>query len=144
MPRTRLFLWGVIILLSACELGGSGADAGLSWDTATAQSTAAQRFTVSYASIPAPIPLNEPFDLELTLEPAEGAALADTLVVSVDARMPEHGHGMNTTPEVSVREDGTFIVDGMQFHMPGHWELYVDVADDAGTDRATFHIVLEN
>ncbi|WP_319546338.1 hypothetical protein [Ruegeria conchae] len=41
--------------------------------------------------------------------------------------MPAHQHGMNYTPKVTALDGGTFRVDDMLFHMPGLWELQVDV-----------------
>ena len=36
--------------------------------------------------------------------------------------------------------DGSFRADGLLFHMPGTWELYVDVTRAAEMERATFVI----
>lgn len=78
---------------------------------------------------PAPIVVGRPFVLWVTLCPA-GAEL-----VRVDARMPEHRHGMNYRPSVSKASDGRWRVEGLLWHMAGHWELRLDV-DAAGTRHA--------
>ena len=39
--------------------------------------------------------------------------------------------------------DGSFQADGMLFHMPGHWELYFDIWEDVGTERAQCSIDLK-
>ena len=63
--------------------------------------------------------------------------------LSVDAAMPEHGHGMNRVPEVRHAGDGRYVVDGMLLHMPGRWEVYFDVTDGALTERAQIEVELE-
>jgi len=60
-----------------------------------------------------------------------------------DAAMPEHDHGMNTKPKVRANPDGSFTVKGMLFHMPGRWELYLDVTRAGVTERAQFEVQLE-
>lgn len=77
---------------------------------------------VEWRSEPSPIPLNEPFELEVRVlgpdgEPLEGAAL------TVDGWMPGHGHGMLRRPVSERRPDGSFRIAGMLFHMGGAWEL---------------------
>jgi hypothetical protein len=41
--------------------------------------------------------------------------------VSVDATMPEHGHGMMTSPRSSELGGGRYRAEGMKFHMHGRW-----------------------
>ncbi len=68
------------------------------------------------------IPLAQPFSLLVSVcsETAVGQ-------MRVDAIMPAHQHGMNYTPKVTALDGRTFRVDDMLFHMPGLWELQVDV-----------------
>ena len=63
--------------------------------------------------------------------------------LSVDAAMPEHGHGMNRVPRIVADEDGHFRAEGLLFHMPGKWELYFDVTRGAVTERAQTDVLLE-
>ena len=83
-------------------------------------------------------PLNDYFSLEIKNE-----AYA-TYNLKVDADMPGHGHGMITRPEVTALEPGRWQVDGMIFHMPGLWELYLIWDLDGQTDREIQEIVLED
>lgn len=131
--------------LGACAPGHDGHgshDAG-SMDLLREKETAGGTFVVRYTPSPDPIPLNEPFDLTLEVERKADGAAAEGVTVSVDARMPAHNHGMNTTPQVTEQGGGTYLVDGMLFHMPGHWELYVEVEEGGSTERATFDVMLE-
>ncbi len=70
----------------------------------------------------AEIPLAQPFSILVTIcgEAAVGA-------VRVDAIMPAHQHGLNYVPKVTVLNDRLFRVDEVLFHMPGLWELQVNV-----------------
>ena len=94
-------------------------------------------YFVTYNSEPAVIPQNEPFAVEVRVfldeahtRPAPGIELA------LDARMPQHGHGMRREPRVERLGEGHYHVDGIQFHMPGYWELYFDLTQGAVTERA--------
>lgn len=56
----------------------------------------------------------------------------DVIELDVDAIMPAHQHGLNYTPTVVDVGDGVFRVDGMVFHMPGIWEIRVDLTQETG------------
>lgn len=107
--------------------------------------TASGGFVVFYridtpASAP---PLNEMFAMDVRVEDAEGHPLEpNDIALRVDAAMPQHGHGMNTTPKTQP-DGGGFHVSGMLFHMPGDWRIYFDVTRDGTTDRATVDVTLE-
>lgn len=72
-------------------------------------------------------PLNQVFSFTVDV--------GDRKLVSVNADMPSHGHGINTQPEWNKQDDGTWQVDGMLLHMPGAWELYFDVIESDGAER---------
>ena len=41
--------------------------------------------------------------------------------------MPEHDHGLPTQPEVTMRlYNGDYLLEGVRFHMQGHWELQIE------------------
>jgi hypothetical protein len=101
-------------------------------------------YFVAYRATPHPIPLNELFEVSVWVYPAQDRSRALTDVnLHADAAMPEHDHGMNTRPKVQANPDGSFKISGMQFHMPGHWQLYLDVTRGSVTERAQFDIELE-
>lgn len=77
----------------------------------------------------APVSVGRPFAMDLQLCPP-GAVL-----VRVDAWMPEHRHGMNYRPSVQPRGDGRWRVEGLLFHMPGRWELRLDVQANGASAR---------
>lgn len=65
---------------------------------------------------------------------------ADVRSVTVDAQMPEHHHGMNVAPVISLERDGTAKSEGMLFHMIGKWEVDVDIDDGFTVERAQWDI----
>jgi len=113
-------------------------------DSPHAQPSSMGTYYVSFQPMPDPIPLNQPFKMSVAVyDGADHSKLVPDAVVTVDARMPAHNHGMNLEPEVTEKGDGTASVEGMLFHMAGHWELYIDVIRDADMERATFDVTLQ-
>jgi hypothetical protein len=82
-------------------------------------------------------PLNEIFSFEIELIDGPAAAVA------VDADMPSHGHGMITQPVVTKIDAMHYRVDGMMLHMPGYWEIYIDVTRDGNCQRMMVPITLD-
>lgn len=84
----------------------------------------------------APIAVGRHFAIEVQLCPA-GAVLA-----RANATMPEHRHGMNYRPSVKPLGDGRWRVEGLMFHMPGRWELQLDVRAGERSERLLDTITL--
>jgi DNA-binding beta-propeller fold protein YncE len=118
----------------------------------------AGRYTVCVATLPYPVPLNEPFTMDVSIYETPGRSrLAKKVILEVDGTMPEHHHGMALKPLVravggpvlqdllpghGARGDGRFTVRGMLFHMPGRWEIHFDITHGAMTERAQIEIDL--
>lgn len=143
MIRPSALSLSVLFALAGCD-GKSGAmdDTGMHHglddtgvDYATEQMTDGGTWMVSYTTVPSPLPYNAYFDLTLSIADATGQTVA------VDARMPEHNHGMNVTPEVTDHGDGTWTASPMLFHMQGTWEITVDVGANEPMERATFNVL---
>lgn len=100
-------------------------------------------YSVVFTTSPDPIPLNRLFAMEVEVRDANNPrrTLAN-ITLAADAAMPHHGHGMNTQPKVRPGDTGRFIVTGMQFHMPGYWEIYFDITRGGVTERAFVAIEL--
>lgn len=75
---------------------------------------------------PAPIQNGKLFTLDVQLCPA------DVKLMKVDATMPEHQHGMNYRPSIKHLAHGNWRAEGLMFHMPGTWELKLDVQTAEG------------
>jgi len=132
-------LWvpAMALLLAACgKPEGAGAPKG----KRTFESNAG-RYSVEMETSANPIAVNEPFDVSVTVTPKSGTAAE--LEVLVDARMPAHFHGMNRVPKVTRGAGNTWKAEGLLFHMPGHWELYVDVTQGGATERAQVDVHLK-
>jgi hypothetical protein len=71
------------------------------------------------------IPMAKHFALEVQLCDKDGISAA--LLKNADATMPEHRHGMNYRPVITPLGSGRFRVEGMMFHMAGHWQLSFEV-----------------
>ncbi|TAG02373.1 MAG: hypothetical protein EAZ43_09570 [Betaproteobacteria bacterium] len=66
----------------------------------------------------------------------------DSKLVRVNATMPEHRHGMNYRASVKPLSDGLWRVEGMMFHMPGRWELRLDVQSATQTETLVDNVNL--
>ena len=99
-------------------------------------------YAVTYLFDPAPPPMNEPFRITVFIA-ASGGPIPDEVALTVDAAMPEHGHGMNVEPTVRPLPNNSFAIDNMLFHMAGRWEIYFDITRQGITSRAQDEITLE-
>ncbi len=61
------------------------------------------------------------FSLDVAVCAKPGSPAPATL--KVDAHMPEHRHGMNYLPSVTLVAPGRWHAVGLMFHMPGKWEF---------------------
>lgn len=66
-------------------------------------------------------PVSKPFDLTLHVCGVSKAELY------FDAIMPAHQHGMNYDVDVTQTSPEQFTVSNAVFHMPGLWELQVEL-----------------
>jgi DNA-binding beta-propeller fold protein YncE len=98
-------------------------------------------YLLNYRTQPATIPLNQLFDIEVRVVDAKFRdPPPDDVVLSADAGMPAHNHGMNVTPQVEKLGKGVWRVKGLSFHMPGYWRLSLDLARGKVTERADFDV----
>lgn len=94
-------------------------------------------YVLAYRTVPGRIALGEHFTLEYAVCPKAGASLP--AMVSADAWMPEHRHGMNYKPGVTALGGGRVRAEGLLFHMPGRWEFVFQ----AGRERLTHSVRIE-
>ena len=74
---------------------------------------------------------------------AAGQGAVEGATIAVDGGMPEHGHGLPTTPRVTRGlGGGAYQVEGLKFNMGGWWELKFRITSRAGTDSVTFNLDL--
>lgn len=76
------------------------------------------------AQLPAqPIKTGTQFNIDVMICGGAGEAAR----VEIDANMPAHKHGMNYLPEVSALDAMNYRASGLFFHMPGLWQLTVEL-----------------
>ena len=61
-------------------------------------------------------------------------------IVSFDAEMPEHDHGMIVTPTTPepTKDGKAVIIKGVKLHMPGNWVLKLNIKEN-GKERTISH-----
>ena len=91
-------------------------------------------YTVSYESLLDPIVINRMHSWILTVRNADGTPVDDA-EITVDGGMPAHNHGLPTQPRVTQNlGEGRYKVEGLRFHMQGHWEMKIGIAAGGKTD----------
>ena len=96
---------------------------------------------VLFRTVPSPIEIGQHFTVEALVCPPPPIGVAAGFMV--DARMPEHRHGMNYRARVFRKPDGIYVAEGLLFHMPGLWQLMFDVERSGRMERLTTDIDLE-
>ncbi|MDG2118859.1 MAG: FixH family protein [Gammaproteobacteria bacterium] len=88
-----------------------------------------------------PIVLNRIHQWQLSIE-RNNKPVSDANV-TLTGGMPNHDHGLPTQPEVtSESEPGRYIVDGIRFHMPGLWQIIINISGTEPLDTATIEFKL--
>jgi hypothetical protein len=108
-----------------------------------AVASAAGTYQVTWSSAPDPLPLGEPFAIEIAIARADGGPLAAGARVEIDAGMPQHQHGMNRRPATEELGGGRFRCRDMLFHMPGVWTVTADVTEGPILERAEWTVDLD-
>ncbi len=88
-------------------------------------------FQVQWKRLGPPIAVGEHFALEVQVCPA------GSVLKRVDAVMPAHRHGMNYRVSLKPLGGDRWYAEGLLFHMPGRWELRLDVASGERTEKLT-------
>jgi hypothetical protein len=89
-----------------------------------------------------PVPVNQLHTWTLVVESPDGQPISGARI-AVDGDMPQHRHGMPTTPQVTQDlGNGEYLVEGMRFQMGGWWVVEFEIAVDGQTDVARFNLVL--
>lgn len=78
----------------------------------------------------------------LKVKTADGQPVDDARV-AIDGGMPEHNHGLPTSPRMTeYLGNGRYRIEGVKFSMSGRWELRFDISAAPGSDSVTFNLVL--
>jgi len=133
MEERRKHLRRLSVALSGLLFGGGAASCELPPGVRVENA----QTSLSYRTVPAKIEVGKPFVLELAVCPKKGRAESGR--VRLDARMPEHQHGMNYRVKVAPLAEGRYRSEGWLFHMPGRWEFVFDL----GGERLTHSVRIE-
>lgn len=100
-------------------------------------------FRVSYTPATAMIPINEMHEWTLHVESADGTPV-ENATITVDGDMPEHGHGLPTSPRVTqYLGNGDYLVEGLKFQMGGWWLVDITITANGQTDAVHFNMMLK-
>jgi hypothetical protein len=87
--------------------------------------------------------VNAPFGFTFVVKEKAGQfPVTGPFAVTCEAIMPDHNHGMNYEPEITIGENGSVSIQGMRFHMPGEWQVHIDVTENAVTERIQWSVKL--
>ncbi len=144
LTTRRALLVGVPVLLIA-----AGA-AGAAWmmrvpadlDLSLRKATEAGLYVAEIAPEAEPVTVGPMHSWTVTVQGADGTPLEEARI-AVDGGMPQHGHGLPTSPAVTqALGDGRYLIEGMKFNMGGWWEIDLAIEGPAGPDAVTFNVVL--
>lgn len=89
----------------------------------------ANELRASYSIIEGELRINQIQSWVLHIEDQDGAEI-EGAKISVSGGMPEHDHGLPTQPRVTKDlGDGNYRLEGLRFHMRGHWELTLTISN---------------
>lgn len=101
-----------------------------------------KKLKVSYKPQKTPLPLNKIHSWEISVIKEGNIPISDAKV-KIYAGMPEHLHGMTTKAKVIYSgSGGDYLANGMKFHMPGWWEIILEISIKETTDFAYFNILV--
>jgi len=122
-------------------MGNQPAPSGL--DTSSAHLSDSGFFQVAWTSDPVSPPLSRVHTWTIHVETADGQPVDDA-TIAVDGGMPQHGHGLPTSPQVTQNlGNGDYLVEGMKFQMPGWWQVRFHISAGTQNDTITFDLTVE-
>jgi hypothetical protein len=111
-------------------------------DASTTVATRYGTLQASYETDFPELPLNSVHTWRLSLQDKNGLPVVGA-DIDLTADMPEHLHGMTTTPLIQESDTpGLYLVRGMNFHMPGYWEVTLDVSGAGSRHLLRFNLIV--
>jgi hypothetical protein len=112
-------------------------------DLAREKASEAGIYQVAIAPLIGPVVQGSLHSWVATIMLPDGSAVEDA-TVTVDGGMPQHGHGLPTSPQATDHQgEGRYLIEGVRFNMGGWWELHLNISSSAGDDGVTFNLVIE-
>ena len=111
-------------------------------DIQTVKASAHGLYRASVRPEVTPIPVRHLQRWTLHLDTIDGRPV-DTATITMNGGMPQHGHGLPTSPRVTrALGNGDHLIEGVKFNMGGWWVVRFAITSSAGTDTVTFHLGL--
>jgi YtkA-like protein len=111
-------------------------------DIQTVKASAHRLYRVSVRPDVTPIPVRRLQRWTLHLDTIDGRSV-DTAAITMDGGMPQHGHGLPTSPRVTrALGNGDHLIEGVKFNMGGWWVVRFAITSSAGSDTVTFNLGL--
>ena len=112
-------------------------------DYSTTRASDKGMFKVSYTASTGTVPVNQMHQWTLHDESADGKPV-ENATITVDGDMPQHGHGLPTSPRVTrYLGNGDYLVDGMKFQMGGWWLMDFTINANGASDAVHFNMMLK-
>ena len=149
LTRTLLWIGGIVgalmlvyvgaTALMMARMGGVLSDL----DYSTTRASDKGLFNVSYTASTGTVPVNHMHHWTLHVETKDGQPI-EGATITVDGDMPQHGHGLPTSPRVTkYLGNGDYLVDGMKFQMGGWWLMDFTITANGETDAVHFNMMLK-
>jgi len=111
-------------------------------DIQTVKASVHRLYRVSVRPDVTPIPVRRLQRWTLHLDTIDGRPV-DTATITMDGGMPQHGHGLPTSPRVTrALGNGDHLIEGVKFNMGGWWVVRFAITSSAGADTVTFNLGL--
>jgi hypothetical protein len=137
--RTVFTTVGVLMALTGCGHFRGNAPTP---DITTVKMSAHSVYRASVRPDVVPIPIRRLQRWTLHIDAADGRPV-DAATIAMNGGMPQHGHGLPTSPRVTrALGNGDYVVEGVKFNMGGWWVVRFAIASAAGTDTVTFNLSL--
>ena len=107
--------------------------------------TRSGRYKVQWTASPTVVPLNQLFAMDVDVTMPDGKT-PYVGTVKVDIWMPAHRHGREDVEPMLTpvaAKPGRYHVKGLKLHMPGQWEVRVDVGEESSWDVAYLPVYVE-
>jgi len=72
-----------------------------------------------------------------------GKPVGEKLALEVIPWMPKHEHGVTEIPLIKEIGKGVYNIEGVNFSMPGDWEVYIKIKNNEKEDTGVFDVKVE-
>lgn len=99
-------------------------------------------FVVDYRSSTSSFAVGKDYKLSFNVRKYDGAAIESSIKIRVTGVMPSHYHGLAQKPIIQKSSDGTWLAEGVNFHMPGYWQIFFDIDNGIVVERAQIDVMV--